>query len=315
MAHCKIELPLTRDLEQRLARRRVMEAAVREGKRKQPHGDSLLLRDHIAAPVLRSALKMAGLYARGIRNALAPVVRHVRFEFKELPNSFDGFRILHLTDLHIDGMDGLAEVIAERLRGLDADLCVVTGDYRFEVDGPCDRVYPRLRTILSAIQARHGVVAILGNHDASEIAVELERLGVRMLINDSVAIARESTCLWVLGVDDPHCYGCGDLDAALATVPAGAFKVLLAHSPEMWRQASTAGIHLYLCGHTHAGQIRLPGIGAPLMNASCPRPYTQGQWQHGAMLGYTSAGIGCSLLPVRYNCPPEITLIELRRKQ
>lgn len=314
MLHSKIELPPTRNLENRLARRRVIEAGIREGKRKQAHGDSLVLRDHIVAPLLRSVLQSVGLYSRGIRNALAPVVRHLRFQFIDLPPSFDGFRILHLTDLHIDGLDGLAEIIADRVRGLEADLCVLTGDYRFEVAGPCDRVYPRLRTILSSIKAHHGVVAILGNHDESEMAVELEKLGVRMLINDAVAVARGEACLWMLGVDDPHRYGCGDLNGALETVPADAFKVLLAHSPEMYRQASTAGIHLYLCGHTHAGQIRVPGIGALLMNAACPRSYTQGRWRCGPMLGYTSAGVGCSLLPVRYNCPPEITLIELGKK-
>ncbi|HTV55559.1 MAG TPA: metallophosphoesterase, partial [Terriglobia bacterium] len=246
-------------------------------------------------------------------NALAPVVRHLKFQFAGLPDSFDGFRVLHLTDLHIDGMHGLAEVVAERLIGLQVDLCAMTGDYRFKAHGPCHDIYPRLRIILSSIQARHGVVAILGNHDESEIAVELEKLGVRMLINDGVAITRGSACLGVLGVDDPHRYGCDDLDGALASVPAEAFKVLLAHSPELWHKASAAGIHLYLCGHTHAGQMRLPGVGALLMNANCPKPYTQGRWQHDAMLGYTSAGIGCSLLPVRYNCPPEITLIELRK--
>ena len=311
MAYCKIELPQTHDLEKRLARRRLIEAALREGKGRNAHGDSLLLRDHIAAPVLRNVLRMVGLYSRGIRNALAPVVRHLRFQFDDLPESFDGFQILHLADLHIDGMDGLAEIVAERLQGLQADLCVMTGDYRFEVQGPCDAVYPRLRTIISNIQASHGIVAILGNHDESEMAVELEKLGVRMLINDAVAVARGHTCLWVLGVDDPHRYGCSDLDAALAPAPADAFKVLLAHSPEMYQEASTAGIRLYLCGHTHAGQIRLPRIGALLMNAACPRPYTEGRWQHGTMLGYTSAGVGCSLLPVRYNCAPEITFIEL----
>jgi uncharacterized protein len=315
MAHCNIEPPLTCDLEQRLARRRAIEGELREGNRKLAHGESLLLRDRIAAPVLRTALRTVGLYSRGLRNALAPIVRHLKFQFAALPDSFDGFQILHLTDLHIDGMHGLAEIVAERLTGLSADLCVMTGDYRFKAHGPCHDIYPRLHAILSSVQARHGVVAILGNHDESEIAVELEKLGVRMLINDGVAITRGSACLGVLGVDDPHRYGCDDLDGALPSVPPEAFKVLLAHSPELWHKASTAGIHLYLCGHTHAGQMRLPGIGALLMNANCPKSYTQGRWQHGAMLGYTSAGIGCSLLPVRYNCPPEIALIELRKAQ
>ena len=312
MAHNN-ELALTSDLETRLARRRMIEAARREGKWEDVHGESVLLRDSVAAPLLRTALKITGLYSRGLRNALAPVVRHLRFGLDDLPESFNGFRILHLTDLHIDGIPGLAKIIGERVSGLETDLCVMTGDYRFKASGPSHNVYPRLRTILSCIQAGHGVVAILGNHDESEIAVELEKLGARVLINDGVTIARGGACLGVLGVDDPHRYNCDDLATALASVPADAFKILLAHSPELWQQASTAGIRLYLCGHTHAGQMRLPGIGALLMNARCPRHYTHGRWQHGGMLGYTSAGAGCSLLPVRYNCPPEITVIELRK--
>ncbi|MGH9326842.1 MAG: metallophosphoesterase [Terriglobia bacterium] len=311
MAQNKIERAQASDLEMRLARRRAIEAAVRDGKWKEAHGEPVLLRDRFAAPLLRKALKMSGLYRRGLRNALAPIIRRVRFGFNDLPKSFDGFRILHLSDLHIDGMEGLAEVIAERISGLEADLCVMTGDYRFKARGPCHDVYPRLRTVLSSIEARHGVVAILGNHDDSEIAVELEKLGVRMLINEGVSLSMGSDCLGMLGVDDLHRYGCDDLAAALASVPADAFKILLAHSPELWQQAAAADIRLYLCGHTHAGQMCLPGVGALVMNARCPRPYTDGRWRHGVMLGYTSAGAGCSLLPLRYNCPPEITVIEL----
>jgi uncharacterized protein len=314
MIHYNSQFEVTHDLERRLAPRRTIEAAMRSGRWKHAHEDSLVLRDHIARPILRTALKIAGVYSRGTRNALQLVVRHLRLEFQDLPESFDGFRILHLTDLHIDGMDGLAEIVAERIAGLHADLCVMTGDYRYEIAGPCDAVYPRLQTILSSVEAHHGVAAVLGNHDGSEMAGELENLGVRMLVNEAVEIRRGGARLWVIGVDDPHWYGCDDQDGALEGVPRDAFKVLLAHSPEMFEEAATAGIHLYLCGHTHAGQIRVPVIGGILTNADCPRSYTQGVWQHGSMLGYTSAGVGCSLLPVRYNCPPEIALIELIRK-
>jgi predicted MPP superfamily phosphohydrolase len=308
------ELQLARSLEERLARRRGIETALRTGQRRNAHRDALLLRDHIAGPILHAALQILGLYPRGIRNALDPVVRHLRFEFENLPESFHGFRILHLSDLHVDGMDGLAEIVAERVAALPADLCVMTGDYRFGMEGPCDAVYSRMAIILSAVRARHGVLAILGNHDESSIAVELESLGVRMLINEAVEIARGGDRVWMIGVDDPHHYGCDDLDGALEPVPADAFKVVLAHSPEMLDEAAAAEIDLYLCGHTHAGQLCLPGIGAPLVNADCPRAYTHGRWQHGCMVGYTSAGVGCSLLPVRYNCPPEIAFIEMVKK-
>ena len=119
--------------------------------------------------------------------------------------------------------------------------------------------------------------------------------------------------IWIIGVDDAHYYGCDDLSTPLAAVPESAFKLLLAHTPELYAEAAEAAIDLYLCGHTHAGQVRLPYWGPLMLNAACPRAYTQGRWRHGSTAGYTSAGVGCSLLPVRYNCPPEIAVIELAR--
>ena len=314
MVQSHSEFEVTHDLEKRLAPRRAIESAMRSGRWKHAHKDSLVIRERIARPILRTLLKIAGIYSRGIRNALQPEVRHLRLEFEDLPTSFDGFRILHLADLHIDGMDGLAEIVADHVADLPADLCVMTGDYRFELVGPCDGVYPRLKTILGKVQARDGVVAVMGNHDESEMAGEIEKLGVRMLINEAIEITRGGSSLWVVGVDDPHCYGFDDLDGAVEEVPADAFKVLLAHSPEIFEEAAAAGIHLCLCGHIHAGQISLPLVGSILSNADCPRSYRQGVWQHGGMVGYTCAGVGCSLLPVRYNCPPEIAMIELVRK-
>ena len=219
MIHSNSEFELAHDLEKRLAPRRAIEAAMSSGELKHVHKDTLVMRERIARPILRGILKMSGIYSRGIRNALQPVVRNVRLEFEDLPASFDGFRILQLADLHIDGMDGLAEIVAERIAGLHADLCVMTGDYRFELVGPCEEVYPRLRTILSSVHADHGVVAVMGNHDESDMAGEIEKLGVRMLINEAVEIRRAGTSLWVVGVDDPHSYGFDDLDGALEDVP------------------------------------------------------------------------------------------------
>jgi predicted MPP superfamily phosphohydrolase len=278
---------------------------------KDAHRDSFI--DHMAGPALNTFLKATGLYSRGVRNALHPIVRYVRLEFEDLPPRFDGFRILHLADLHIDALDGLAEAVADLISPLEVDLCVMTGDYRFKVQGPCDVIYPGLRTILSAIHTEQSVLGILGNHDESEIAIELENLGVRMLINETAEISRGDESLYVAGVDDPHFYGCDDLEGALEDVPEDGFKVLLAHTPEIFEKAARSGVDLYLCGHTHAGQIRLPIIGEVLQNAACPKAYAQGEWRHDQMQGHTSAGVGCSVVPVRYNCPPEIPVIELAR--
>ncbi|MBV9767742.1 MAG: metallophosphoesterase [Acidobacteriaceae bacterium] len=266
----------------------------------------------VVRPYLKFGLQIAGLYRRGIKNALAPLIRHLRLEFPDLPAAFHGFQILHISDFHIDGCPGLLEALAPMLSELEPDVCVLTGDYRFEDEGPCEAVYPLMRSILSNISTKQGIFGILGNHDASEIAFSLEEMGVRMLVNEAAEIRKNHASVWFIGVDDPFDYQCADLDSALAPVGTNDFKILLAHTPELYEDASQRGIHLYLCGHTHAGQIRFPAIGSLRHNADCPKSYSYGHWIHKGMHGYTSAGVGCSSLPIRYNCPPEITLIELR---
>ena len=298
------------DLEQRLAPRRAAELLPHKGCTARGHGDFMARHRRLVMPLIKGALMLAGVYGRGQKNALRPVRRHVRFEFANLPEEMDGFRILHLSDLHIDCREELPAIVAGMVRGRPADICVLTGDFRFDVEGPCDAVYRGMRTVLKAIETRSGVLGILGNHDEADIAPALSEMGVRMLINDAAEVAEG---FWILGVDDAHYYGCDDLSAPLERVPESCFKLLLAHTPELYAEAARAGIDLYLCGHTHGGQLSLPLIGPPLLNAACPRAYTKGRWRHDAMQGYTSSGVGCSLLPVRYNCPPEIVWIELVR--
>lgn len=263
-------------------------------------------------PVVNFAFKALGLYSRGQEEALTPVVRHIELRFPQLPRAFDGFRLLHLSDLHIDGVDGLAEIVADILDGIEADVCVISGDFRFEDEGPCEEVYRRLRKLLPGMATRHGIYATLGNHDGSEIAFALEEMGIRMLINESVEIERGRDSIWLAGLDDDFDYKSDDLPGAIADIPSDAFKILLAHTPDLYQQAADSGIHVYLCGHTHGGQVRVPKIGALRSNARCPRAYTYRAWSYNGMQGYTSGGLGCSSLPVRLNCPPEIVLFTLR---
>jgi uncharacterized protein len=276
-----------------------------------------LFERRIERTVLRYGLKAVGLYERGRQNALTVRTTRLPLEFPELPAAFDGFRILHVSDFHIDGVDGLAEALELAISELrpEPDLCVFTGDYRFEDLGDCQRVYPRMQTVVRGIRARHGIYGILGNHDAAEIAFRLEEFGVHMLVNESIRIERGNASIWLAGVDDRFEYECDDLPAALDGIPPEAFKILLSHSPELYNEAGAARISLYLTGHTHAGQIRLPGIGAMKHNARCPRRMAFGAWQHQGMQGYTSAGVGCSSIPIRFGCPPELALLELVRAQ
>ncbi|MBE7558961.1 hypothetical protein HS125_08440 [bacterium] len=199
------------------------------------------------------------------------------------------------------------------MRDLPADLCVLTGDYHFHLHGASEEAYPVMERIVGSIRARHGIVGVLGNHDGRETAPELEKLGVRMLVNCAHEIRRGGDSLWALGLDDPHYYGCDDLAGTLSDVPGDAFKVLLVHTPELVQEAAARGVDLYLCGHTHGGQVRVPGMKPRLVNTRLGVELHHGPWRYHGMKGYTSAGVGCSVAPVRFFCPPEITLIELVR--
>jgi uncharacterized protein len=284
----------------------------RSGRTLRKNRFRLWFNKYVKTAILRMAFKLSGIYGRGVRNSTALVMRRVEFRLAGLPSAFRGFRILHLSDFHVDGVDGLAERLGSVLKDLRPDLCVFTGDYRFELMGPCEAVYPRMRKIVSSICAAHGTLAILGNHDAAEIAYHLEEMGVRMLVNEAVELRQGDSSIWIAGLDDQFDYQCADLPRALRAVPEGAFTILLAHDPQLYEQAVERGIALYLCGHTHAGQIRLPLLGAVKKNAPVPRKLVQGKWAVRRMQGYTSWGAGCSTIPVRYNCPPEIAVIELR---
>jgi predicted MPP superfamily phosphohydrolase len=143
----------------------------------------------------------------------------------------------------------------------------------------------------------------------------LERMGIRMLINEGLELRHNQDSLWLIGVDDPHYYGCDDLPGALRGIPPEAFKILLVHTPELIKEAEACGVDLYLCGHTHGGQVCLPLIGPIIANTNCPRQYTRGIWKYKNLQGYTSPGVGTSGVPVRFFCPPEIGLIELRCAQ
>jgi uncharacterized protein len=262
--------------------------------------------------VLRLSLQATGLYARGMRNALDIKLREFELAIEHLPPAFDGYRLLHITDPHFDSLPGTAERIAVLIGPCPVDLLVMTGDYRRRVHGPHEQVVPSLATVLDAARAVDGVIAILGNHDTVAMVEPFERLGVRVLANETVTIRRGDAALHLTGFDDVHYYYTAAADAAAAAAPPG-FKIALVHSPEFALHAASAGYHFYLCGHTHGGQICLPN-GKPVLTASAfGHRFAAGLWRHERMVGYTSRGAGASGLPVRFFSRGEVTVITLRR--
>ncbi|MBW1750172.1 MAG: CDP-archaeol synthase [Deltaproteobacteria bacterium] len=257
--------------------------------------------------------KLTGLEEKGLKNGLdVRVVEHT-FNFPDLPRSFDGFRILLLTDLHLDGLPDLTEKLADRIRDMKVDLCLFGGDIRMKTYGPMAPCLRQLRRLLPHVRSQHGIFGVLGNHDCIEMAVDLEESGLIMLINDSWEINSSGESIWLVGLDDPHYYRTDDSERACRGIPDQGFKIFLAHSPEAYKAAAHCKSRLYLCGHTHGGQICLPGRGPILTNSRAPRFTAVGRWQYREMTGYTSRGAGASGVPLRFNCPGEICLITLRR--
>lgn len=263
--------------------------------------------------LVKHTLKLTGMLKWGRRNARAITVKHNRVELPHLPRQFDGYTLLHISDLHLDIADDMPHVLIEAVRQVDYDICVLTGDFRALTYGDYQRAVNGLRQLRAHLKPH--VYAVLGNHDSILMAPLIEALDIQLLLNEHVAIKRgdEQGCSFIhlAGIDDPHYYRTDNFDKAAGNIPNGDVSILLSHSPEVYKHAAFAKFDLMLCGHTHGGQICLPGGLAVLVNADCPRRLCRGAWRFQHMQGYTSVGAGSCVVDVRFNCPPEITLHKL----
>jgi predicted MPP superfamily phosphohydrolase len=261
--------------------------------------------------LMRVVLMASGLYWRGVANAAKVEVRHNRIASPHLPESFDGFTILQLSDLHVDMSEAAMDRVIALLKGVDYDLCVLTGDYRGKTYGPYAATLAGMAKVRAALNGT--IYGVLGNHDTICMVPGLEEMGIRVLLNEADVIERGGTRIHLAGVDDPHFYQMDNIEKAAADIPYDEFSILVSHTPEIYRQAAHADFNLLLGGHTHGGQICLPG-GIPItLDSVLPRSMGAGPWKYHGMIGYTSVGAGVSIVPVRFNCPPEITLHHLHR--
>ena len=251
------------------------------------------------------------LWNRGRKNAESIITNEISFTIKELPEKFDNTKILFMSDLHIRGKINQLDKISKMISKLEYDFCILGGDYcdsfKHEKKEMTEIIAPLLKLLLE----KSPVYAVLGNHDSIDVADFFSSFGVEMLINDSVVIARENEKIALVGIDDCHRYKSDDFEIAEENLGSPEFKILISHSPEKYQEAQKKGYNLYFAGHTHGGQICLPGGFAPITNAQVPRKIAAGKWQYKQMQGYTSRGVGSSKTPLRFNCPPEICLIAL----
>lgn len=253
---------------------------------------------------------LLGLKGRGRRNTLDIEVREHELFVPRLPAGFEGFRVLHLSDLHLDSIPEFPPALAETLDGLAYDACFLTGDLRYRKHGSIDPALEGFRSVRERIRAP--ITMVLGNHDPSAMVEPLRALGVHILVNEATVLEHGGDRVHLVGVDDPHWFQADDLEAALDGVPEHECRILLAHAPEIYEEAAERGIDLALCGHTHGGQIAFPGGWPPFLNVRCPRAYAIRDWRHGRLRGYTTVGAGFSSVPLRLQVRPEVVIHTLR---
>jgi predicted MPP superfamily phosphohydrolase len=262
--------------------------------------------------VFERGLRLTLFYRRGLSNALNLRLTEIDAAVSGLPAAFDGYRILHVSDTHLDNLPAIAEVAKQMLDGIEVDLLALTGDVHGLQRNPVSLSVDLLACALSGVHVRDRRLAILGNHDPVDMPEALQRLGFETLVNRSAVLARNGDRVCVTGLDDVHCFYTPEARTALEAKAEG-FRIALVHSPEMADHAAAAGYGLYLCGHTHGGQICLPGGRIVFSQLVRCRHAASGLWQEGNMVGYTTTGLGVSAPTVRFNTRGEAAVITLRR--
>ena len=262
-----------------------------------------------AHTLIRFAIQLVGMYERGQRNARNLQVKKNLIHLPHLPAAFHDYKILHLTDLHVDMDERNLTALIQTVADLKYDICVLTGDYRAQTFGDNDGTIAGMQRLVTVL--KQPIYGVLGNHDSIRMLPALETMGILMLMNESTALNRGDMHIYLAGVDDPHYFRVDNLEKATRNIPADAVSLLLSHTPEIYRQAAYADFDVMFCGHTHGGQICLPG-GIPItLDSNCPRYVGSGKWRYHHMQGYTSVGAGTSIVNARFNCLPEVTIHHL----
>jgi predicted MPP superfamily phosphohydrolase len=253
-----------------------------------------------------------------------PLIVRQEIFLQRWPAGLEGFTIAQLSDFHYDPYFSVHPLRASisMVNDLRPDLIVLTGDF---VSAPFfDRKRDREKAasaaepcaqLLGQMQAPYGLWAVLGNHDAlavpDRVTNSLCSHGIQVLVNQAVPIEGNGARFWLGGVDDVL-ERIADLQTTLHNIPADESVVLLAHEPDYADYVARYPVDLQLSGHSHGGQVRVPFV-RPLYLPPLGKKYIWGLYKLGGLTLYTNRGLGTVNVPVRMNCPPEITLLTLRR--
>ena len=262
-------------------------------------------------PLRTLALNLTAAARSALTEPYRLTIEHHQIYLKRLPKALDGFRIVQLSDIHHSRFTSrqIIERAVQTATSLQPDIIALTGDYISK-----ERAYAApCAEILGKLRARHGIYAVLGNHDhwtdAALITDLFRAEGITVLINQGMRFEKNGAAFWLAGVDDTM-VGLEDLPLAMAGSSDDEMKLLLAHNPIILRRAARAGVDLVLSGHTHGGQVSLV---SDRNTAGRPRRRVlKGLATEGETQIYVTRGLGTVVLPVRFGCPPEVSLLELR---
>ena len=262
-------------------------------------------------PLRSLALSLTHVARAALTEPYMLSIEHERIRLHRLPQEFDGFRVVQLSDIHHGPFSSPEQIerAVDTANRLQPDIIALTGDYiskERHYAAPCAEM-------LGKLKAKYGVYAILGNHDhwtdAALITDLFRAEGITVLINEGVHFERNGASFWIAGVDDTM-VGLEDLSLALAGARRDEMKLLLAHNPIILRRAARASVDLVLSGHTHGGQVAIRNERSTVRGAR--KRLLKGLGRLGHTQIYVNRGLGTVVLPIRYGCPPEISLLELR---
>jgi len=258
-----------------------------------------------------------------IREPNHPQLVQLEMVLPRLPAAFDGFRIVQLSDFHYDEFFCIHPIrrAIEIVNHMNPDLVVLTGDF-VTVSMLSDYIHDEKKSALAAepcaklltqLRSRLGSLASLGNHDVdsdpSIVTEALESHSITVLRNASRSIEQAGKRLWICGLDSME--GRPNIGLALRGVPKDEAVIVLMHEPDFADVVKNYPVDLQLSGHSHGGQVWIPGIGAPWLPGGA-RQYPRGRYTAGSLPLYTNIGLGTIRMPVRVNCTPEVTLVTLR---
>ncbi len=248
-------------------------------------------------------------------------IERISITLENLPKEFEGTKIVHLTDFHSYNFGKREKKVLEILEDIDPDFVFITGDFidhKTKDINSCQEFWQELGN-----KYQGKVFGITGNHEywnnginAEDFKSLLEENGIVILDNKNEKIFQDDKYIYLIGVDDPHT-GNDDLEKAVADTKKSIPKILLAHSPDIVNDLESLekeNIDLILAGHTHGGQFVIPFVRPYWTPTKNHGKYASGLFEIGNTILYVNRGIGTAVLPIRFNCLPEVTVIELKKK-